>query len=164
MPTLNQSIQEYSKQLAQGDIKQAYQGLMQYMMELRNRFQENHPNYFVSGSIYQGQMDYTFFQFTPKELRERKLKTIILLDHEKMSFAIWLCGVNKKVQKEYWDHFKANGWDKHYMPTDLKGVDSIVECMLIEKPDFDNLAGLSEEIAKGSLAFIGEVNAFLEKN
>lgn len=163
MPSLNQYVKEYKKQLDKGDIKYAYQGLMQYMMNLRTQFQEQYPNHFVSSSIYQGQMNFTFFQFTPKALKDKKLKTIILLDHEKMSFEAWLCGVNKKVQREYWNIFKQVNWDKYHVPEDIKRIDSIIEYTLVKEPNFDDLDGLNGQIEKGTLEFIRALIDYLDK-
>ncbi|MFX1448490.1 MAG: DUF7000 family protein, partial [Promethearchaeota archaeon] len=48
---------EYKKQLKKGDIKEAYQGLIQYFKDLRSHFNNKYPNFFVSSSIYPGYMD-----------------------------------------------------------------------------------------------------------
>lgn len=162
MASLNKYVQEYRAQLEKGDIKHGYQGLMQYMMDLRTRFHEKHPDYFVSGSIYQGQMNFTFFQFTPKVLKEKGLKVLVLLNHEKMSFESWLCGVNKKHQKEYWSLLKQSNWDKYCITNDITRRESIIEYSLIENPDFDKLDELTKVIEMGTLAFIGEIEKFFE--
>jgi hypothetical protein len=60
---------EYKKQLEKGAIKEAYRGLMDYFNALRLFFKNKYPDYFVSGSVYYGYMDMTYFSFTPGSLK-----------------------------------------------------------------------------------------------
>ena len=66
MQSFQEYINEYRKQLAKGAIQKAYKGLMEYIMGLRTHFKNKYPDYFVSGSIYYGYMDMTYFSFTPQ--------------------------------------------------------------------------------------------------
>ena len=61
MKTFHEYMNEYKKQLKKGYIQEAYKGLMEYIMELRTQFKKKYPDYFVSGSIYYGYMDMTYF-------------------------------------------------------------------------------------------------------
>ena len=74
MRSFEKYMNEYRKQMKTGDIKKAYRGLMEYIMELRLYFKRHYPDYFVSGSIYYGYMDMTYFSFTPKHLNDEDLK------------------------------------------------------------------------------------------
>ena len=38
-------------------------------MELRTQLKNKYPDYFVSGSIYYGYMDMTYFSFFPESLK-----------------------------------------------------------------------------------------------
>ena len=107
MKSFHENMQEYKKQLEKGAIKQAYKGLMEYFNSLRLYFEKKYPDYFVSGSIYQGYMDMTFFSFTPKSLKSQKLKVAIVYLHEAFRFEVWLVGYNKKIQTKYWKLIKA---------------------------------------------------------
>jgi hypothetical protein len=49
-------INDYRKQLERGAIKAAYQGLMEYFKDLRWHLRNKYPDYFLSGSIHEGQM------------------------------------------------------------------------------------------------------------
>ena len=93
---------EYKNQIRKGGIKKAYSGLMEYFQSLRLYLKNKYPNYFISGSIYYGFMDMTYFSFTPQFLKDRKLKIAIVFVHKKFSFEVWLGGNNKKIQKRYW--------------------------------------------------------------
>ncbi len=59
--------------MRKGVIPRAYRGLMQYILDLRTYFESRYPGHFVSGSIYHGYMDMTYFSFFPPSLQERKL-------------------------------------------------------------------------------------------
>ncbi len=161
MKSLNASIQEYKKQLAIGDIKVAYRGLLDFMMQLRTHLQKKYPDHHVSGSIYQGVMDFSFLAFTPESLKKKKLKVIILLNHEDISLEVWLCGYNKQAQKTYWEHFRKNGWNKYFLQTNIREELSIVEYTITEHPDFEKPEVLIQEIEKEVLVFIEEVEGFL---
>jgi hypothetical protein len=154
---------EYRKQLEKGDIIEAYRGLMEYMMNLRTQFEKKYPDYIVSGNIYFGYMDMTYFSFSPKSLQNKKLKIAIVFCHETFRFEVWLAGYNKQIQTTYWKLFKESGWDKYHLPPTTKGVDSILEYILVENPDFSNLDTLTKQIEKGTLEFITDIENILSK-
>jgi hypothetical protein len=104
--SFNENMIEYRKQLEQGSIRQAYKGLMEYIMDLRIHLQKKYPDYSVSGNIYYGYMDMTYFSFTPEQLKNKKLKIAIVFQHKSTSYEIWLAGYNKQIQTEYWNLFK----------------------------------------------------------
>lgn len=98
MPTLNGHMGEYKKQLDKGRIQLAYRGLLEYILGLRLYFKEKYPDYFVSGSLYLGYMDMTYFSFTHPLLKQKGLKIAIVFLHEQLRFEVWLAAVNKQVQ------------------------------------------------------------------
>ena len=163
MGSLDQSMSEYRKMLQQGTVQQAYRGLMEYMASLRTRLQEKHPEYVVSGSLYQGYMDMTYFALTPLTLKERGLKIAVVFAYETFRFEVWLAAVNKAVQKEYWQMIKASGWEKYAPVVTITGADAIIEHVLVENPDFRNLEDLSKAIDDGTMEFITDVDNFLKQ-
>jgi hypothetical protein len=156
-------MNEYKKQLEKGAVKKAYRGLMEYIMALRTHFKNNYPDYFVSGNIYYGYMDMTYFSFIPKSLKQRKLKVAIVFIHEACRFEVWLAGYNKQVQAKYWKLFKESGWNKYSVVFATEGVDSIIEHVLAGNPDFSDLDALTKQIEKAALKFIEEVESYLSK-
>ena len=161
MESLQDYMNEYRKQLDKGVIKEAYKGLMEYIMELRSFFKNKYPDYFVSGSIYYGYMDMTYFSFIPESLKRRNLKIAIVFIHDTFRFEVWLAGYNKKVQSQYWTLFKESDWKKYRIVSTTKGVDSIIEYTLVDNPDFSNLDNLTKQIETGTLKFIMDVENFL---
>ena len=163
MESFQDYVNEYRKQLEQGAIQKAYKGLMEYIMALRTHFKNKYPDYFVSGSIYYGYMDMSYFSFTPKSLQQRKLKIAIVFIHETCSFEVWLAGYNKQAQSEYWKLFKESGWNKYQLVPTTEGVDAILEHSLVDEPDFSDLEALTTQIEAGTLKFIQDVESFLSK-
>ena len=163
MESLQEYINEYRKQLEKGIIQKAYQGLMEYIMDLRTHFSKKFPD-FAPGNIYQGYMDMTYFPIFPIELTSRKLKIAIVFIHETIRFEVWLAAQNKQIQTEYRKLFKEGDWNKYRIPAAVKGVDSIVEYTLVDNPDFSDLDALTKQIEKGTLNFINDIEDFLSKH
>ncbi|MCX6064670.1 MAG: hypothetical protein NT121_02805 [Chloroflexi bacterium] len=163
MKSLQENMLEYKKQLAKGIIQKAYLGLMEYMTSLRNHFTNQYPDYSVPGSIYYGYMDMTYFSILPKSLKNRDLKIAVVFLHGTCRFEIWLSGKNKQVLAKYWKIFQENNWDKYKIVAPAKGIDSIVEHILVNNPDFGNLDGLTNQIDKGTLKFIQDIESFLSQ-
>jgi len=161
MGSFHEAMNEYGKQMKKGVIQEAYKGLMEYILELRTHLKNKYPDYFVSGSIYYGYMDMTYFSFTPKSLKQRKLKAAIVFVHDTCRFEVWLAGYNKQVQAQYWELFKEGRWDKYHVAATTQGVDSIMEYILVEDPDFSDLDALTKQIEKATLKFIKDIDSFL---
>jgi hypothetical protein len=161
MKPFHKYVTEYKRQLEKGAIQAAYQGLMEYVMALRTHLKNKYPDYFVSGSIYYGYMDMTYFAFTPKLLAQRKLKVAIVFIHATCRFEVWLGGYNKQVQSQYWKLFKESNWNKYSLVPSTAGADSIVECVLADNPDFSDLDALTKQIERTTLKFIKDVEGFL---
>jgi len=163
MKPFHEYMKEYKKQIEKGDIVEAYRGLMEYIMDLRIYFKKKYQDYYVSGSIYQGYMDMTYFSFFPESLKQKKLKIGIVFNYELFRFEVWLFGYNKQIQTKYWKLIKESNWNKYRIPPTPKGYDSILEHNLVENPDFSNLDTLTKQIAEGTLKFVNDVENFLSK-
>jgi len=164
MESFHEYMDEYKKQLKKGAIKKAYKGLMEYIMDLRTYFNKQYPDYFVSGSIYYGYMDMTYFSFFPESFKQRKLKIAIVFIHDAFRFEVWLAGYNKQVQSRYWNLFKESNWNKYHIVATTKGVDSILEHVLIDDPDFSDLDSLTKQIENATLKFIQDIESFIAKH
>jgi hypothetical protein len=163
MSSLYEYMDEYKNQLQKGAIQKAYKGLMDYYMGLRSHLSNTYPDYFVSG-IYYGYMDMTYFSFFPDSLKHRNLKVAIVFLHEQFRFEVWLAAKNKRVQTEYWEMFKESDWHQYQVISTTKGMDSIVEHILVDDPDFRDLDHLTNQIEKDTLIFIENIEDFLSKH
>jgi hypothetical protein len=158
------AIKEYKQLLVKGNIKTAYTGLMNYLEGLRTSLEKKYPDFYVSGNLQQGCMDYSYFYFFPKTLKQKQLKIVILFVHESFSFEVWLAGYNKAAQAKYWKKFKEANFTKYRMPTTLNGSDSILEQTLVTNADFCDVEVLTKQIESGSLKFIADIEDFLSTN
>ena len=164
MESLQASMITYKHQLQKGDIVRAYRGLMVYMQDLRTHFAKTYPDYFVSGSLYTGYMDMTYFAVSPPALKQRSLKAAIVFVHEPFRFEVWLSGVNRQIQAEWWKVIKTSGWDTYSVVPVISGSDAIVEHVLLQDPDFGDLPALTAEVERGTMHFIRDVEAFLSSH
>lgn len=163
MKSFDECMKEYQKQLKEGYIQQAYQGLMKYFNGLRLYFSKNYPADSVSSTVYYGHMDMTYFAFFPSFLKTRKLKIAIVFLHEQFRFEVWLCGSNKKVQTKFWNLFKDKNLKKYRLPSSPKDADSILEYVIDESPDFSDLEKLTTQIERKTITFVKDVKHFLPK-
>jgi len=154
-------MDEYRRQVQKGDIAKAYRGLMDTMTEIKNRLAAGHPDFAVPGSLYFGYMDMTYFAFTPPGLQARKLKIAVVYDHAAGRFDVWLAAGNRGVRARYEQFFRDGGWDKTPVTKAGPGVDAILEKTVAESPDFDHPDTLAAQIEKGTMAFIRDIQEFL---
>lgn len=162
MKTFSDCVQEYRKLVKQGDVVTAYRGLMEFMATLRTHFRNRHPEFSVSGNLYFGYMDMTYFPLVPEKLKVRGLKIAIVLIHEDIRFEAWLSGTNKAIQAEYWEMFRKKRWEHYRIPESLQGRDSIVECDLAVNPGFSDPGALIRQIEERTIRFIDDITDFLE--
>ncbi|RPH29892.1 MAG: helix-turn-helix domain-containing protein [Bacteroidales bacterium] len=160
--SLNDYKKDYKRQIEIGNIPKAYKGLMGFMKNLRTYFVNNYLVDYVIGSIYSGDMTITYFPFTPKTLKEQKLKIAIVFNHQKIRFEIWLAGQNKQIQKKYWEIFKDSDWKNYHIPLTIDEGFSIADNILVENPNFDDLEVLTEQIETKTMEFIKEIMQALE--
>jgi hypothetical protein len=161
MESFHESMLEYRRQLEKGAIQEAYRELMDYFNALRSYFKKKYSDHHVSGGVYYGYMDMTYFSFSPKSLKHRKLKIAIVFVHEAFRFEVWLAASNRTVQTEYWKLFNERDWEKYHIATPAKGVDAILDHVLVDCPDFRDLNALTKQIENGTLKFIEDIETFL---
>ena len=154
-------MQVYKNLISQGELPKAYKGIMKYMRELRVHFHHTYPELTVAGSIYPGNMDYTFFSLSTPILKKEKLKVLILFTHASFEFDAWLAGQNKSIQKKYWDLLRHSSWEGTRIPDSLQHTESILEKTLAKDPDFNDLPALTQQLEKGTWELIKGAEAFL---
>lgn len=150
MKKLSDYVNAYKEQLKKGDIQQAYDGLVKYVMRLRTTLSKNLSDNYSFGNTFQGYMDYTYFYYSNEYLKKRKLKLALVLNHTNMQFEIWLLGQTAPIQEKYWQSFKTTKWNKDRA---TKPKYSILETVLIENPNFNDLDLLTQQI-EGKLVIV----------
>ncbi len=156
MHSLNQHILEYQRQLHKGDIQKAYKGIMTFMAGLKSHLKKEHPDN-ITSALYFGYMDMTYFAFTPPSLKAKKLKIAIVYLHEQGRFEAWLGGNNRKIQAEFIENLGEKDIGKYHLSKATPGVDSIIEAILVEEPNFDHPEELKKRIEKKTINFINDM-------
>ena len=160
MESLDKLLQEYRRQLKKGYIQKAYKVIMAFMSTLKSFLENIHPEYYTS-ALYFGYMDMTYFAFTPPEIKEKKLKIAIVYLHEEGRIEAWLGGNNRGIQAEYIEKLSKRNIGKYKLSEFGPGVDSIIESILVDQPNFDNIEELKDQIEKGTAAFIDDITRLL---
>jgi hypothetical protein len=164
MESLSEYLKEFKNQLEKGYIQKAYKGLIDYIMDLKGYLKNQYPDHFISGGIYYGYMDMTYFSFYPESFKQHNLKVAIVFNYDQFRFEIWLAGYNKQAQQKYWKLFKESNWNKYHFVPNIKGIDYIIDYILVENPDFNYLDALTKQIEAGTLKFISDIEDFLSKH
>jgi hypothetical protein len=160
MDTLNECIREYTTQLSNGKIQKAYKGIMAFMSGLKSHMENSHD--YIASALYFGYMDMTYFAFTPPNLKEKKLKIAIVYLHKECRFEAWLGGSNRKIQSEYINLMGHKNIGKYKLSRVVPGVDSIIETILVEKPDFNHPEELKKQIEGKTIDFINDITSILD--
>lgn len=155
-------LYNYREQICQGQMQIEYSQLINYIKDLRTHFHNEYTPDFKIGTIYQGNMDFSYLSLTTSELRKQKLKFVIIFNHKMMRFEICLSGQNKSIRKKYWELFKGSSWNKYHVAESINESLSIIDNVIVEKPNFDNPSILTEQIETESFKFINEIRDILE--
>lgn len=136
--------------------------IINFFNNLRASLVKKHKlDYFISG-VYHGNI--SFIQFTPLKLKSLNLKVLIVLNHEKNRFEIWLSGRNKETQLKYWEIFRQSDWNKYSIPENLVGKLSIVEYFfnqdILEESDANKIELIENELVR----FTDEITTILTGN
>ena len=160
MKKLNDIVAVYQEELRKGDILTAYNELVKFVMKTRTELVKKLGHEYSFAKILHGYMDYTYFYYSNDFLKSKKLKFGLVLNHLDMRFEIWLLGNTIPIQKEYWNLLKTSKWNKD--KTEMPQY-SILEAVIINKPNFNNLELLSKNIQTKMLKVTDEVIAVLKK-
>jgi hypothetical protein len=108
-------------------------------------------------------MDMSYFAFTPPGLKAKKLKVAIVYLHELGRFEAWLGGNNRKIQSDFIERLSEKDLGSYRLSKPAPGVDSIIEAILVEDPDFDKIEELMMQIEKQTIEFINDMTIILDQ-
>ena len=143
MKNLNKYVSIYQDQLKKGDILVAYNELVKFVMNLRTEFIKTQSDKYSFAGILHGYLDYTYFYYSNDFLKRKNLKFGLVLNHLEMRFEVWLLGSTKPIQQNYRELSRNTKWNKD--KTEMPKY-SILESIIVEKPDFDNLDKLTKQM------------------
>lgn len=156
--SLHDYVAIYKGLLEKGEVQIAYMALLKYVMALKAHLAKKIGDAYSFGNVAPGYMDYTYFPFFDDFLRDRELRFGIVLNHRDMRFELWLMGRNAKVQAHYWELLQSAKWNEGRL---VMPQYSVVETVLVARPDFNDLDRLTEEIAKAAMCAAKEIEAHI---
>jgi len=162
MNSLNKDIAEYTEQLSKGQIQRAYKGILTFMTELKATLEHEHTDY-AAGALYFGYMDMTYFAITPPVLKNKKLKIAVVYLHEQSRFEVWLAGNNRQIQAQVIEQLSNKDLCGYTLSQMSPGVDSIIESILVEQPDFDKPDELKKAIETKTNKFTTDMITLLSE-
>lgn len=95
-------INEYKKLIQSTNLQKGYQELIKFFRTLRIYLMENMPEYKFTGNMVENNMYYSYFQFTSEKQLEKGLKFVVVFIHYKFEYEVWLSGINRKTQINYY--------------------------------------------------------------
>ncbi|WP_353162285.1 hypothetical protein [Myroides odoratus] len=158
MKSTHTLLQHYQKEIQNKKIVQAYHMLLRFLMQAKADFAFHHKAEFNVGNISLGYLDYSYFPFFDRELREKKLRYGIVLNHATLQIELWLMGQNAKVQQDYWKTLKKSKWNAHR--TTMPQY-AILEVVLLDELNFDQTEEMLLAIRTKALQTIAEINPLL---
>ena len=158
MKSISTIIHHYQREIQNKKIAQAYHFLLRFLLQAKADFALHHKDQYTFGNLAPGYLDYSYFSFFDRELREKKLRCGIVLNHEKLQIEFWLMGQNAKVQQEYWKVLKKSKWNAHR--TTMPQY-AILETVLLDELNFDHLETMLLAIRTKAIQTLEEIKPLL---
>ena len=101
-------LETYHTLLRTTDLQRAYQEFIRSFRYLRNRLEQQMPDFRFQSGISENAMEYAYFSFTNLQLKEKGLKLVVAFVHSHFQLEIWLSGVNRTAQCRWASQMIAN--------------------------------------------------------
>ena len=163
MPSIREDTLALRTQLRRGSIQRAYRAVLAGMTALRAHFKKTCPTCAVTG-LYQGFLDMTYFALIPPSFKRRGLKVAVVFNYEAFRLEAWLAAANRQIQRTYCNRFRDWRRPGYRVSTLAAGVDSIVECVIADDPDFGDLDSLAAMVGENVAAFIADMEDALRED
>lgn len=138
-------LSEYKELLQTTNLRESYQEFIKLFRYIRVALEKSMPEYKFQGNIVENGMDYSYFLFTNKNLKEKGLKMAVVFAHSNFQFEVWLSGYNRNYQSKYYDLLKGKN-----IPFELTDnptrKDYILRVKLEESVDLSDESLLIKEI------------------
>lgn len=138
-------LSEYKELLQTTNLRESYQEFIKLFRYIRVALEKSMPEYKFQGNIVENGMDYSYFLFTNKNLKEKGLKMAVVFSHSNFQFEVWLSGYNRNYQSRYYDLLKGKN-----IPFELTDnptrKDYILRVKLEESVDLSDESLLIKEI------------------
>lgn len=134
-------IKEYRSILQTTNLQKGYQEFVKFFRYLKTYLEKEMQEYTFTNNIVENNMDYSYFQFTNQELKSSGLKIVIAFVHRDFDYEVWLSGINRKIQNNYYGHLKSKP-QKYTLTDNPNRTDYILKTKIIENCNYDDLEQL----------------------
>ena len=130
-------LDNYKNLLLTTELQLFYQEFIKLFRFLRIELEKELPNFSFSSNIVENNMDFSYFQLTDPDLKEKGIKIQIVFVHKDFRFEIWASGYNRKIQSRYYNHLKNQSM-KYYLNNNPEKIDYILKAEIEKDIELDN--------------------------
>ncbi len=151
-------IKEYQNIIQTTNLQKCYQEFIKFFRYLKIYLEKAMTDYKFTGNIVENNMDYSYFQFSNEELKNKGLKIVVVFVHKSCNYEVWLSGLNREIQVKYYNMLKGN-YGKYTLTTNPNGLDYILKNILINNSDYNDIDKLLIQIKSKIVNFITDVKS-----
>lgn len=134
--------------------KKGYQEFIKFFRYLRIYLEQALPEYEFTSNITENNMDYSYFQFTNRELKAKGIKYVVAFVHLSFNYEVWLSGFNRKIQKELYSKIKNQKPNNYLLTDNPNSTDYVLKNLIVENCDYNELDQLLHEMKSGIVKFL----------
>ena len=138
-------INEYKKIIQTTDIQLGYKELINSIKHLKSYLQKEMKNFIFSKNIVENNLEYTYFHFTNKELKSHGLKLVLVFTHKEFKFEIFLSGVNRQKQINFFNDIKDKKI-KYILSNNPSKTDYVLKYEINDNFNYETLEEISIDI------------------
>lgn len=154
-------INDYKNIVQTTNLQNGYQEFIKFFRYLRTYLEKEMNNYDFTNNIVENNMDYSYFQFTNQNLKSRNLKIVIAFIHKEFKYEIWLSGINRKVQLNYFEFLKEKSL-LYILTNNPNKTDYILKSEISGIYNYDDLEQLLIRIKVSIEEFVRNISQYLK--
>ena len=154
-------INEYKKIVQTTDIQLGYKELINSIKHLKSYLQKEMKNFIFSKNIVENNLEYTYFHFTNKELKSHGLKLVLVFTHKEFKFEIFLSGVNRQKQINFFNDIKDKKI-KYILSNNPSKTDYVLKYEINDNFNYETLEEISIDIYSDIKEFTKYILLLLE--
>ena len=155
-----QYLETYKNLIISTELQQGYQEFIKLFRYLKIELEKELPLFPFSGNIVENGMDYSYFQFTNKELKEKGLKIVVAFVHKDFCFEVWVSGYNRKIQCKYYEMLK-NQTLKYSLNHNPNRVDYILKSPIDKLVDMNDGLSITKKLKANICVFIEYIKTII---
>ena len=163
MENYNEFMNDLKDKLSKGRIQKAYRYIFDIFTELGNDIKKNQNKAMSTTSLYHGYLDMTYLPVTTEILKCNGLKIAIVFNYSMFQFEIWLSAVNRKKRNEVLEVISQSKWKKYKTVQNNENNDAIIEITIKGINEFNNKNRIISLIIKETIAFIDDIEEFIQR-